>query len=225
MSVIAKRYHKSNLPEAGKNPRSKIQIQGEITMTVADIKETALYLTFHLEDEVFSIDVSQVREVLDMSNITKVPRAPEFMRGVINVRGSVVPVVDLRAKFGLPMTEATVDTRIIILETKVGDKATVLGAVADSVNDVVELDPKQIEETPSLGDRWRSEFIKGIGKKDDEFIILLDMNLVFSTDDLIMVEDAKAVQKTDETEEGAETQASIATDEPHHEDIEANPAG
>ncbi len=159
-------------------------------MTVSGIRETALYLTFQLEDELFALDVSQVREVLDLSPITKVPRAPDFMRGVINVRGSVVPVVDLRKKFGLPMAEATVDTRIVIMETGLGDKTTVLGAVADSVNDVVELEPSQIEEAPSLGERWRSEFIKGIGKRDDRFIILLDVDRVFSSDDLVMLQDS-----------------------------------
>ncbi len=146
------------------------------------------YLTFRVGEEVFALDVSQVREVLDISNITKVPRAPEFMRGVINVRGSVVPVVDLRLKFGLPRTENTVDTRIVVMELNLDDEMTVLGAMADSVHEVMELEPDQIEEPPKIGARWRTEFIKGIGKRDDQFIIILDIDRVFSSDELALVD-------------------------------------
>ena len=110
-------------------------------------------MTFELDDETFALDVAQVREVLDMSPITKVPRAPEFMRGVTNVRGSVVPVIDLRTKFGMPKAESTVNTRIIIMEIVLGSKTSILGAIADSVNDVLELEPSQIEDPPDLGDR------------------------------------------------------------------------
>ncbi len=158
-------------------------------MTVSEITETALYLTFQLEDEDFAIDVSQVREVLDMTTISKVPRSPDFMRGVINVRGSVVPVMDLRTKFGLALAEATVNTRIVIMEIDMDDKKIVLGAVADSVNDVLELEPSQIEDPPEIGSRWKSEFIKGIGKQDKQFVIILDVNRVFSTDELAVAHD------------------------------------
>jgi len=177
-------------------------------MSVAGITETALYLTFQLEDEIFALNVAQVREVLDLSNITKVPRAPDFMRGVINVRGSVVPVIDLRMKFGISQMKNTVDTRIIIMEINIGGKTTVLGAIADSVNDVLELEPGQIEEPPEIGSRWRSEFIKGIGKRDDRFIIIIDVDQVFSTDDMTMVinsgesedlQNEKTVEMPDET--------------------------
>ncbi len=99
-------------------------------MTVSGITKTALYLTFQLEDEAFALDVSQVREILDLTSITKVPRAPDFMRGVINVRGSVVPIIDLRMKFGMPLAKSTVDTRIIIMEIFLEGKTTVLGAIA-----------------------------------------------------------------------------------------------
>ncbi len=177
-------------------------------MSISEITETALYLTFQLEEELFALDVSQVREILDLTSITKVPKAPEFMLGVINVRGSVVPVVDLRTKFGLPMTDTTVDTRIIIMETRLGDRLTVLGAVADSVNDVVELEPGQIQEPPSLGNRWKSEFINGIGKRGDQFIILLNVDRLFSSDDLLMVEDAGEVRDQAPAETTAE-QAGI----------------
>ncbi len=168
-------------------------------MSVADITDTALYLTFRLEEEVFAIDVAKVREVLDLSAITKVPHAPDFMRGVINVRGNVVPVMDMRTKFGLPPTDSTVNTRIIIMELSMDGSALVLGAIADSVNDVLELEPDQIEEPPSLGNRWRSDFIKGIGKREDNFIIILDIDKVLSTDELALVHSGGAkISLTDE---------------------------
>ncbi|MCP4693589.1 MAG: chemotaxis protein CheW [Desulfobacterales bacterium] len=157
-------------------------------MTAVNITETSLYLTFGLEDEVFAIDVSKVREVLDLSAITKVPHAPDFMRGVINVRGNVVPVMDMRTKFGLPQTDSTVNTRIVIMELSADGSSLVLGAIADSVNDVLELEPDQIEDPPSLGNRWRSDFIKGIGKRDDKFIMILNIDKVLTSDEMAMVQ-------------------------------------
>lgn len=157
-------------------------------MSKKSITETTQHLTFRLDDEVFALDVAQVREVLDLSPITKVPRAPEFMRGVINVRGSVVPVVDLRLKFGLPKTENSKDTRIVVMELSLDGETVVLGTLADSVHEVINIEPEQIEEPPKIGTRWRTEFIKGIGKRDEQFIIILDVDLVFSTDELALVE-------------------------------------
>jgi len=154
-------------------------------MSNINVSELAQYLTFKLEDEIFAIDVYQVREVLDMEKITKVPQSPEYMRGVINVRGSVVPVVDLRVKFGLPKTQTTQDTRIVVMEIEIDDDIAVIGSIADSVNEVMELSSSQIEAPPKIGKRWRSEVIKGVGKHDDKFILILDVNLVFSTDEIV----------------------------------------
>lgn len=163
-------------------------------MSVENITETTQYLTFKLGDEVFALDVSQVREVLDVTAITKVPRAPDFMRGVINVRGSVVPVVDMRLKFGMTKTENTVDTRVVVMDLSMDGETTILGALADSVHEVIDLDPEQIEEPPKIGSRWKTEFIKGIGKRNDEFIILLDIDRIFSTDELAIVQDTGKVE-------------------------------
>ena len=109
-------------------------------MSVAEIAVTTQYLTFKLGEEVYAVDIAKVREVLDFTTVTKVPRTPEFMRGVINLRGSVVPVVDLRLKFGMSRTENTVNTCIIILEVRVDSETTVLGALADSVQEVIDLE-------------------------------------------------------------------------------------
>jgi len=157
-------------------------------MNTDKITETALYLTFQLGDEVFALDVSQVREVLDLTTITKVPRAPEFMRGVINVRGSVVPVVDMRIKFGLSKVDDTPNTRIIVMELLLDGEMSTLGALADSVHEVVELEAGQIEPPPKIGMRWKTEFIRGIGKRNDDFVIILDVNRVFSVDELALVD-------------------------------------
>lgn len=149
--------------------------------------ESTLFLTFQLGDELFALDVSQVREVLEFDTITGVPNALEFMRGVINVRGSVVPVIDLRAKFGMEPTKRTVDTRIVVMELNLDGEMTVLGAMADSVHEVIDLPASAIEPPPKIGSRWRTKFIHGIGKKDEEFILLLDIDKVFSFDELLSV--------------------------------------
>jgi len=148
------------------------------------ITETTQYLTFKLEDEVFALGISQVREVLDYTAVTRIPEMPDFMLGVINLRGSVVPVVDMRLKFGMERTEKKVNTCIIIVEIDLDGETTILGALADSVQEVMDLDPDQVEAPPRIGTRLKSKFIKGMGKRDNQFIIILDINRVFSADEL-----------------------------------------
>jgi purine-binding chemotaxis protein CheW len=158
-------------------------------MGITETTETTQYLTFKLGEEVFALDISKVREVLDFTSITKVPRTPEFMRGVINLRGSVVPVVDIRLKFGMSRTEKTVNTCIIIVEVNVDGESIILGTLADSVQEVLDLDPGQIEPAPKIGTRLRTEFIKGMGKRDAGFIIILDVDRIFSAEELTLVQD------------------------------------
>jgi len=153
-------------------------------MSVAEITETGQYLTFKLDEELYAIDISKVREVLDFSRVTKVPQTLDFMLGVINLRGSVVPVVDMRLKFGLSMTEKTLNTCIIIVEVEIDGQTTILGALADSVQEVLELEPDRIEPPPRIGTRLRTKFIKGMGKRDDRFIIILDIDKIFSAEEL-----------------------------------------
>jgi len=119
-------------------------------MSIAVTSEAGQYLTFKLGDEVFALDISKVREVLDFTTVTRVPQTPDFMLGVINLRGSVVPVVDMRLKFGMSATEATVNTCIIIVEIDIDEETTVLGALADSVREVMEMEPDQIEPPPRI---------------------------------------------------------------------------
>ncbi|WP_028325351.1 chemotaxis protein CheW [Desulfatirhabdium butyrativorans] len=159
-------------------------------MSISGIAESAQYLTFKLEEEVFAVDVANVREILDFTPATKVPGTPEFMRGVINVRGNVVPIVDMRLKFGLSKTEKTVDTCIVVMEISVDDDKIVLGALVDSVQEVFEMEASQIEPPPRMGTRWKTEFIKGIGKRNDQLIIILDIDRVFSSNELSLLQDS-----------------------------------
>jgi purine-binding chemotaxis protein CheW len=156
-------------------------------MSMETVTETTQYLTFKLDEEIFALDVAKVREILEESSITKVPQTPEFMRGVINLRGSVVPVIDLRLKFGMSRTEKTVNTCIIVVEVQLEDEVIVLGALADSVQEVIEMEPAQIEAAPHIGSRLNTDFIKGMGKVDGRFIMILDIDRVFSSDELVSV--------------------------------------
>lgn len=158
-------------------------------MEANNVIETGQFLTFKLDNEEFALDILQVREVLDYTTVTRVPRTPEFMRGVINLRGSVVPVIDLRMKFGMPRTEQTVDTCVVIVELMVDGQPLVVGALADSVQEVMELEANDVEPTPRIGMRLDTQFIKGMGKRDDKFIIILDIVKVFSVDELAMVQE------------------------------------
>jgi len=153
-------------------------------MSVTKITESRQYLTFKLGDEVFGIDVAKVREVLDFTTITKVPRTPDFMSGVINLRGNVVPVVDLRLCFEMSKTEKTVNTCIVVVEVMLEGESTIIGALADSVEEVIDLEPDQIEPAPKIGVQIRTDFIQGMEKRDAQFIMILDIDRVFSAEQL-----------------------------------------
>ena len=157
-------------------------------MAVASITETTQYLTFKLENELFALEIGKVREVLDFTNITKVPQTPDYMRGVINLRGSVVPVVDLRLKFGMTMAEKTVNTCVIIVEVEMDGESVVMGAMADAVQEVLDLEPDQIEPPPRIGTKLNTDFIRGMGKHADQFIIILDIDKIFTIDELDFVQ-------------------------------------
>jgi len=153
-----------------------------------ELMVTDQFLAFKLEDEVFAFDISKVREVLEFDTVTKVPQTPEMMRGVINLRGSVVPVVDMRIKFGMGGTEKTVNTVIIIIEIELDDESTMIGALVDSVKEVMDLDTEHIEPPPNIGTQLNTEFIRGMGKQDGEFIIILDIEEIFSSEELELVQ-------------------------------------
>lgn len=142
------------------------------------------YLTFVMDKELFAVEIDSVREVLELTTITRVPRTPEFMRGVINLRGNAVPVVDMRLKFGLPWTEDTINTCIIILEIQYENEVAPMGALVDAVREVVEIRSEDIQPAPKMGTAVSSDFIKGMGRQGDEFIIILDIQKIFSVHEL-----------------------------------------
>lgn len=168
---------------------TQLHNQRIITMSTA-INETAQYITFKLGDESFAINVAQVREVLELPQITKVPTAPDYMRGVVNVRGKSIPVVDLRLKFGLPAAADTINSRIVVLELELDGETTVVGGIADSVHEVIELEAGQINPPPRIAMRWRTELIQGMGRRGDEFIIILDIQQVFISDAAALLDNA-----------------------------------
>ncbi|NGM20723.1 chemotaxis protein CheW [Roseomonas stagni] len=129
-------------------------------------------LTLGIGGEVFAIEAGMVREILDLVPITEVPGARSFVGGVVNVRGRIVPLADLRVQFGMPVTASTADTRIIVLELDLEGEPTPVGILADRVFEVTQIVPSSLEKAPRIGIRWRPEFIRGIGMRGDDLLIL-----------------------------------------------------
>lgn len=161
------------------------------------------YLSFNLGEEQFAAHVGKVLNILEMTKITEVPKAPEYMKGVINLRGTVLPVVDTRIKFGMTPTEYTTNTCIVVMEVDMEGDIVQVGALVDSVQAVLEIEESQIQPPPSIGSKYKSEFIYGMAKLDDRFIMLLDMEKVFSSDEIIQVK-----EKTKEGEMKVEKSAN-----------------
>lgn len=157
------------------------------------LKDINQFLTFTLGKEIFALDIGTVREVLELTSITKIPRTPKFMRGVINLRGHAVPVVDMRLKLGMSRGEDTVDTCIIIVEIEFEGEFTVMGALVDSVREVFEMMPDSIEPAPKMGAAINAEYIKGMGRQNEQFIIIIDINKIFSAEELAMAKEIAGV--------------------------------
>ena len=143
--------------------------------------ESMRALTLRLDDELFAIKAESVREILDLVPVTKVPNASPFAAGLINVRGRVVPLTNLKVAFGMPARDPDQDTRIVVIETEIAGELTVVGILADKVYDVTDIEPAAVEEAPRVGMRWRPEFVKGIGKRNGNFIVIPDLGRIFGT--------------------------------------------
>ncbi len=141
------------------------------------------YVTLGIEQEVFAVPVESVLEILDMRRISRIPEAPPYMRGLIDLRGRSVPVLDLRTKLGLPALAPTDTTRILVVEVTIAARRLVLGLVADRVIEVLALGAREIEPAPDIGVRWRSEYIQGVGRRDAGFIVIFDLPKLFSAAD------------------------------------------
>jgi purine-binding chemotaxis protein CheW len=155
------------------------------------------YLTFDLGKDVYALEVLRIKKIIEFGNITHVPMVPPYIRGILNLLGDVVPVVDLQICFGEKPGEISRRTCIVIVEVRRGDKIIDMGIVVDAVNNVIELLRKDIAPAPDLGDDVKTNFIHGIGKVENQFILLLDMNHVLSMEQLKVLQ---RIQKQAETQ-------------------------
>ncbi|MBK7052761.1 MAG: purine-binding chemotaxis protein CheW [Rhodoferax sp.] len=156
--------------------------------------DTALqYLTFSLGDEVFAMDISTVREIIQHAAMTVVPLMPDFVRGVINLRGAVVPVIDLQSRFGRARTQVGKKTCIIIFDARVDGETLELGLMVDSVSEVIDILPSQIEPPPQFGTTIERDFIRGMGKVDGEFIVILEPDRALNVDDMALLVEKSAM--------------------------------
>lgn len=146
------------------------------------------FLTFKLESSQYAVEVCNVMEVLEYTHITKVPCAAVYMEGLINSRGRVISVVNLRKKFGMSEVPVTKDTRIIVMEINTGENIIAFGAIADSVQEVIDLEDEKIEASPKFGNSIAAQYIRGIGKRDETFIIILNVDQIFSSAEIANME-------------------------------------
>lgn len=142
------------------------------------------YLTFVLGREIFAINILNIKEIIEYGQLTEVPKMPSFIRGVINLRGAVVPVIDMAARFDKPTAEITRKTCIVIIEVDHAETTQVVGIMVDAVNEVVDIESGNIEPAPSFGANIRVDFIEGMGKIEGKFIILLNVNKVLSVGEI-----------------------------------------
>jgi purine-binding chemotaxis protein CheW len=164
-----------------------LQVQSAGTVTAqprATTAEPAQYLTFMLAGEMFAIGILAIKEIIEYSSLTPVPMMPSSVRGVINLRGAVVPVMDLLARFGKPPSPVTKRSCIVIVEVANTDERQVIGVAVDAVNEVLDIAPDDIEPPPAFGARLRSDFIHGMGKVKGKFVILLDLDHALSMDEI-----------------------------------------
>ncbi|MCR5454733.1 MAG: chemotaxis protein CheW [Bacteroidales bacterium] len=163
--------------------------------------ETGSYISFVLGDEYFAINVGQVLNILQLVQITKVPTAPDYMKGVINLRGTVLPIIDIRMKFGMSPIEYKRDTVILVLNVEIDGEVVNAGILVDAVKEVFEINAEEILPPPGIGSKYKSKFIDGIYKmSDDKFVMLLDIDKVFSTDELVMMKDSTDTSEAQQAE-------------------------
>lgn len=159
-------------------------------------EEQRQYLTFLLGGEMFAIGILNIKEIIEYGSLTTVPMMPEFIRGVINLRGAVVPVIDLSARFGRNQSSITRRSCIVIIEVEVEDEKYDVGVVVDSVSEVLEIAAAEIEPPPSFGAKIRADFIEGMGKVNGKFVIILDVDKVLAVEEMAMLTDIGARGET-----------------------------
>jgi purine-binding chemotaxis protein CheW len=162
-----------------------------VAVAAGSAEQTQQYLTFVLGGEVFAMGILAIKEIIEYAELTEVPMMPEYVRGVINLRGAVVPVIDLSVRFGKPSSPVTKRTCIVIIEIEARDERHVLGVVVDAVNAVMDIPPSDVEPPPAFGASIRTDFIRGMGKVNGKFVILLDVDHVLAADEMDVLVDAR----------------------------------
>ena len=160
---------------------------GSVAANRVQVELAGKYLTFELDKEFYGIEILKVQEIIGIMKITSVPRTPEYVRGVINLRGKVIPVVDLRLKFSMESIEDTDRTCVIVVQIGDSDQAITMGIIVDEVSEVLKVASDQIEPPPSFGASVQTEFILGMGKVENRVVMLLDVNKVLSQEELSTV--------------------------------------
>lgn len=160
------------------------------------------YLTFRLGGEVFALEVGKTREVVAFTNITTLPKTPDWIRGVLNLRGNLVPVLDLKLRLGMGLTERTTTACIVILELVLDGEPMSMGVLADSVQEVVDIETSQIEPPPKFGAKVSTAYIRGLGRRGDSLIVILDGDRVFATSEIEIAVECAAAAKASEDASG-----------------------
>ncbi|WP_044562734.1 chemotaxis protein CheW [Azospirillum sp. B4] len=155
--------------------------------SLTETSREAQFVTLGIEREVYAVPVQSVVEILDMRPVFRIPEAPPYLAGLIDVRGRGVPVIDLRLKLGLSPRAATEHTRILVLEVPINGRETALGLIADRVFEVMPLDLSQLEAPPDIGVAWRSDYIRGVGRRGDGFVIVFDLATLFTTEEASVI--------------------------------------
>ena len=156
-----------------------------------DTRLATQYVTLGVGEEIFAVEVTRVHEILDFGTVVRLPNAPDHVLGMIDVRRRAVPVIDLRVKLGLAPTVKTEHSRIIVLDVDIGARTVVLGLLSDRVYEVTDLSDHALEPPPDIGMRWRSDYIRGVGRRGDSFVIIFDLSRLFSDDEVPLLSEAE----------------------------------
>ncbi len=180
-------------------------------MDIQQIEKMNSYLSFKLGEEIFASDVSKVLNILEMVRITEVPQSPPYIKGVINLRGDVLPVVDTRIKFGLSAIEFTKHTCILVMDITLNGESIKIGALVDSVLEVMEISDSKLKPPPTIGDKYKTEFIASMIEFNDQFIMILDVDKVFTTDEIADLKDSiEPTEKDDKEKKPVEKPKTVA---------------
>ena len=156
--------------------------------TITDLQKIISYLSFSVGKEHFALNVGRLVNILEMQNITKVPKAPEFMPGIINLRGEVLPVIDTNVKLGFGLTETTKNTCILVIESKISDSKVRFGILVDSVQEVLEIEGERILPSPSIGNKYETKLIIGVVEHKNRFIMIIDINKLLDFNEVLDIQ-------------------------------------